>query len=255
MDERSRIRALLEGGRITQEEADTLLEALDELEAEEAPTLQKEIKPVAVAPAELRWVKVILHSEDLKARFDPRLEQPLIEGQVEVQEEGSGFLVTRQRGKRRERGAYFFENVLRYFEGSEVRVHLPAGWGLELYVTSGEVEVEGIPFVRGKIGSGDVELEDVQGLDLRIASGELEATLRLTQGEHKLVMGSGDAEIRFVGSSVQIAGVLGNGELDPRGNFSQRGRLVKGLVGPGAAKLSIQMGSGDLTLEDRSASA
>lgn len=42
MDERSRIQALLEGGRITQEEADALLEALGELEAEEAPALQKE---------------------------------------------------------------------------------------------------------------------------------------------------------------------------------------------------------------------
>lgn len=47
MDERSRIQALLEGGRITQEEADALLEA------EEAPALQKEIKPVAAVPGEL----------------------------------------------------------------------------------------------------------------------------------------------------------------------------------------------------------
>ncbi|ADH64493.1 hypothetical protein Mesil_2644 [Allomeiothermus silvanus DSM 9946] len=51
-----------------------------------------------------------------------------------------------------------------------------------------------------------------------------------------------------MGSSVQIAGVLGNGELDPHGNFSQRERLVKGLVGRGVAMLSIQMGRGDLTL-------
>ncbi|MCL5964971.1 MAG: hypothetical protein M1369_04205 [Deinococcus sp.] len=47
---------------------------------------------------------------------------------------------------------------------------------------------------------------------------------------------------------MQIAGVLGNGELDPHGNFSQPGRPVKGLVGQGVAKLSIQMGRGDLTL-------
>lgn len=125
MGERSRIQALLEGGRITQE-ADTLLEALHELEAEEAPALHK-VKPREALPGELRWVKVILHSEDLEARFDPSLEQPLIEGQVEVQGEGLGFLVTRRRGKRREQGAYF-ENVLRYFEGSEVKVYLPAGW-------------------------------------------------------------------------------------------------------------------------------
>lgn len=51
-----------------------------------------------------------------------------------------------------------------------------------------------------------------------------------------------------MGSSVQIAGVLGNGELDPHGNFSQPGRPVKGLVGQGVAMLSIQMGRGDLTL-------
>lgn len=53
MDERSRIQALLEGGWITQEEADAVLEALGDLEAEEAPALQKEIKPVAAVPGEL----------------------------------------------------------------------------------------------------------------------------------------------------------------------------------------------------------
>lgn len=35
-----------------------------------------------------------------------------------------------------------------------------------------------------------------------------------------------------MGSLVQIAGVLGNGELDPHGNFSQRERLVKGGAWP-----------------------
>lgn len=84
---------------------------------------------------------------------------------------------------------------------------------------------------------------------------ELEATPKLTQGEHKPVVGSGDAEITFVDSSVTVDGVLGNRALDPRGHFQQKGRGFKGVVGRGAAKLSIQMGNGDLTLEDRSASA
>lgn len=269
MNERERIIRLVSEGKITSEEAALLLDALAEVPGRpELPVpLMLPVPPVPpVAPlgwgdAEpsypqgLRWLKVRLDSEDLEVYLDRDLTRPRIEGDVKVQENGQDLMLSSSLGSRRRGSAQFLGLNLDwdfdFSTGHDPVIRLPEGWGLEVELASGDLEVSGLPFVRGSVASGDVELVGIRGVDLKVISGDLEAELILTGGEHRLEVVSGDAEIRFRDSSVTLLGKLSNGELDRRGNFTQEKRKVTGTVGGGKAKLLLSVASGDLTLEDQ----
>lgn len=275
MSERERIIRLVSEGKITPEEATLLLDALAEVEAPSRPEIPvppvppvPPVRPVAVQsrgegeatyPQGLRWMRVRLDSEDLEVNLDKDLQKPRIEGDVKVQERGQDIAISSNHSSRRKGSTKFLGvNINWDFDfdlGSEPVIHVPEGWGLEVELASGSLEVNGLPFVRGNVASGDVELIDVRGVDLEVMSGDLEAELRLTEGEHRLEVMSGDTSIRFKGSSVTVLGKLSSGELDGRGNFTQDKRKVSGTVGAGKAKLLLNVMSGDLTLEDQNVGA
>lgn len=275
MSERERIIKLVSEGKITPDEAALLLDALAEVEGVSRPEIPvppvppvPPVRPVAVQsrgegeatyPQGLRWMRVRLDSEDLEVNLDKDLQKPRIEGDVKVQERGQDIAISSNHSSRRKGSTKFLGvNINWDFDfdlGSEPVIHVPEGWGLEVELASGSLEVNGLPFVRGNVASGDVELIDVRGVDLEVMSGDLEAELRLTEGEHRLEVMSGDTSIRFKGSSVTVLGKLSSGELDGRGNFTQDKRKVSGTVGAGKAKLLLNVMSGDLTLEDQNVGA
>ncbi|MBF6593197.1 MAG: DUF4097 family beta strand repeat protein [Thermaceae bacterium] len=272
MDERERIIRLVSEGKITPEEAALLLDALAEVET--PSRLEIPLPPVPpispIAPQNrgeddisylpnLRWLKVRLDSEDLGVYLDKDLQKPRIEGDVQVQEQGQDLVISSNYSSRRKGLTKFLGLNINwdfdYSSGSDPEIHLPEGWGLEVELASGNLEVNGLPFVRGNVASGDVELIDVRGVDLRVMSGDLEAELILSEGEHRLEVMSGDVQIRFRDSSVQVLGKLSSGELDGHGNFTQEKRKVSGTVGGGKARLLLNVMSGDLTLEDQNVRA
>lgn len=256
MNERQRIEALLQQGRITEDEAQVLLEALVELEEEEgAGQVVVTERPIFTTPQ--RWAKVHLQSHELEVVLDATLDKPHVEGEVQVVQEGENLLINQVHGQihgpepRREAGG-FLNAVLSFLEDEDqVTLRLPEGWGVEFHVISGDVEVRDIPFVKGHSTSGDIELEGVRGVDLEMASGDLEAELTLDQGRHRIRIANGDAEIKLVNSSVQVGGVVMHGDFDARGNFWQSGQKIKGSVGKGQGELEIHIVHGDLTLEDK----
>lgn len=255
MNERERIEALRQSGRITEDEAQVLLEALGELE-DEPPGVVVSERPLygaTGATVPLRWARVHLHSHDLEVSLDSSLDKPHIEGGVQVSQEGENLLINEVHGRRQRAEVEGFLNaVLRFLEDEDrVSLRLPQGWGLEFHVTSGDVEVKGIPAIKGHSTSGDIELEGATSLELEMASGDLEAELSLTQGRHRIRIANGDAEVSLVDSSVQVSGVVMHGDFDARGNFWQSGQKIKGTVGKGQAELDIHIVHGDLTLEDK----
>lgn len=212
--------------------------------------------PVTISyPSHLKWIKAELIGSDLEVSVDPSLDKPSITGDVRVTE-SSGHLVisgSPHAHPRRKREAvppeagYTFE----YSFGHDPVIRLPEGWGLVCELVQGDLTVEGLPYLRGKVLTGDTTLRNVAGVDLE-ASDDLTAELCLTEGRHYLSVLNGDAEITFVRSSVRVEGKLLNGELDARGPFEQRKRKITGLVGAGEALLHIQVLNGDLTLQDQS---
>lgn len=200
----------------------------------------------------LKWIRVNLSSEDLEVLVDPSLDKPSIEGGVKVFEEAGVITVTADHGARRGNGNPFsgIHWNLNFEEDDEPVIRLPEGWGLICNLSSGDLRAEGLPSIRGMVASGDVHLEAVRGVNLKVMSGDLDATLILNEGEHRLEVMSGDAQIKFVDSSVRVEGKLSSGDLDARGNFWQKRHQIQGQVGEGNAVLRVVVASGDLTLED-----
>ncbi|WP_337867290.1 DUF4097 family beta strand repeat-containing protein [Meiothermus sp.] len=212
-------------------------------------------EPVTVSyPSHLRWFKVRQMSGDLEVVLEPSRTEPLVEGEVQLR--------GRRRGPLKMRGE-IVEKVLEKLYGEapgdvdliatdDVTVRLPQGWGLACEVFSGDLKVEGIPFVRGRVTSGDVSLQSVGGVDLQVVSGDLDAELRLTEGQHNLELLDGDGNITFLDSSVRVEGRLLHGDFSAQGQFEKHKRKVSGTVGEGTAHLRVVIHNGDLTLEDQS---
>lgn len=287
MNERERILNLLKDGRITSDEAALLMDALEEVETPTrargfAPPVPPTpptppvpptppIPPIApiinaafkrafgsVATAtqaldpNLKWIRVNLNSEDLEISVDPRLDQPSISGGVQVFEENGVVTVSEHHGGMWGNAGKFSDIHwnLHFEEDDEPVIRLPEGWGLICNLNAGNLKAEGLAYVRGTVASGDAHLEAVRGINLMVMSGDLDATLILTEGEHRLEVMSGNASIKFVDSSVHLEGKLSSGDLDARGNFWQKRHQIQGQVGEGKAVLKVVVASGDLTLED-----
>lgn len=257
MTERNRIQALLAEGKITPAEAELLLEALGEAESAEArPDALNDPSSAAAAPPSAaigngpeRWVRVELSAGDLTIAVDNSLSEPQLHGEVELQRDGENFVVRGRSGEGPLGG--WLGGILKR---RDVAITLPVGFGVWVAGAAGDVTIDDVPFVKGHLTAGDVNLRNVGGVDLVATSGDVDASLRLTQGEHSLKATSGDVDIRLLsGSSVQVEGRATSGSISLPPGFTSQGQLVvrefSGTVGSGRAKLKLNVISGDLDIE------
>lgn len=259
MTERERIQALLVEGKITPAEAELLLDALGDLERAEAqldaleapppPASATDKPPQGVSEGPKRWMRVEVSAGDLTIKADERLSEPQVRGDVDLQREGDDFIV-RGRG-----GEGLVDGLLGgILSKHDVTIRLPPGFGVALSSTTGDVTIEGVAFVKGRMTSGDISLKDVGGIDLTAISGDIDARLRLTHGQHTLKATSGDVEIKLLpGSSVRVEGHAKSGDISLPHTFTSTGRLVarefSGTVGEGRAVLKLNVIAGDLEIE------
>ena len=305
MSEQGRVRALLDEGRISQEEAEALLEALgDKDEADivispedlspgnatseegareeskqENSKQENRVEETANAPLAppsppappgetppprsatspngnttgdvtdgLRWVRVTMFAGNLEVRVDDELERPTTEGEVELTQEGRNYVV------RQTLNEDFLSNLLN--ARRNVEVTLPAGYGVDLNMKGGNVDLYDVPFLRGKMMAGNLDARALGGIRLDMKAGNLDASLRLTEGEHRLDLKAGNGELRFLpGSSVTVSGEVKVGGVETRGGafVFERGRnyvggRFHGAVGAGRASLEISQTAGNLEL-------
>ncbi|ADD27976.1 hypothetical protein [Meiothermus ruber] len=250
MTEQARIQALLEAGKITQQEADLLLSALEEGEAaaQQAQAVIGEQYASSGAagwqPEGLRWVRLKLTAGQLEARLDPAIELPVLEGPAEVRRVGADLEIVPET-----MNAGFLNGLLGRMGRLELR--LPPGWGLEVEGKAAQVEARGIDFLKGRVAVGNVELEAVKGLDLEVTAGNIEGSLLLQEGTHQLRVSMGNAELNLLpGSSVRLSASvsLGNQEIrglerNPNGGDRQ--------IGEGRARLEVSVRMGNLEIKAR----
>ncbi|PZA06706.1 MULTISPECIES: hypothetical protein [unclassified Meiothermus] len=247
MDERERIEALRREGKINDEEAQMLLEALeaaDQLEGE----VQSSAEPKGVEYGSLegqagagggwaypsqerRWVKVNMLAGQLEVRVDPSLQEPRVWGKASVRQVGQDLVVEPQPVQ-----GDFLGGVLKNFRAGELDVRLPPGWGLELDGKAGDIEIEGVAFVRGRLLAGDIELREVGGLDLDVKAGNIEGSALLREGSHRLRIEMGNAQVRLLpGSSLKLKAGVGLGNLETPGD-----RIADGV---GTLEAYVRMGN------------
>lgn len=247
MNEQARIQALLEAGKITQQEADLLLSALAEGEAaaqQAQAVIGDQYASSGWQPEGLRWVRVRLTAGQLEARFDPAIELPVLEGLAEVRRVGADLEIVPET-----MNAGFLNGLLGRMGPLELR--LPPGWGLEVEGKAAQVEAQGIDFLKGRVAVGNVELEAVKGLDLEVTAGNIEGSLLLLEGTHQLRVSMGNAELDLLpSSSVQLSASvsLGNQEIrglerNPNGGDRQ--------LGEGRARLEVSVRMGNLEIKAR----
>jgi len=213
MDEVERILRLLSEGKITKEEAERLLAAL------EGPAAGASVGRLAI-DADRAEIHV----------------RPAPGDQVTARGFGAGELKLDRKGQ---------EAWLRWRSRAPVlgrgriEVELPAGWGVVLELGQGRLEAEALPFLKGSAGQARVRVGRLAALDFDLGQGRFEAGLALRQGRHRLTIGMGRAKIRpLPGADFVIEGEVGLG-------LAERRRF-----GRGAAVLEVRIGVGRLEVAD-----
>ena len=276
----ARVQALLESGRITEDEAEILFAALDEemqmpltskgpspvgrdsLQAVPLPPepvqtpLPRPPEPprssrVNDAAQQTQWVKLSGFCGDLSVEADASLNSPVVTGKATLERtpEGDYLIRTPPQAK----GESNWLTKLHQAAG-DVRVRLPADMGLDLRIAAGDGEVRGVKTVKGSFTGGDFELSEAEMLDLTVTAGDATLKLRPRTGEQRLRATSGDVDVTFLaGSSVTVSGSATCGDLSLPNGFMRSGGFVggnfEGTLGAGEAHLELRLTAGDVTVK------
>ena len=274
MTEIERIRKMAADGTITQQEADELIaviEDIDQTEAEvgavgvaadragtnrTAPDLSRArveaAQPTKTAPrvslgvpATTRWLTIDTLAGDIDVDVDASLDAPVAEGPegLSLEPVGDDWVLRIEREG-------FLERLMNSQRDGDLQVRVPAGFGVDLQVKAGDIELRGVPYLRGHVLAGDVLAEGLQAVDFTLSAGDLEIGLTANDGQNRISMKAGDLHVRLEpGSDVAIEGRVSIGDADVPKSFDVSskglGKTFEGVVGQGTAKLDIRQSAGD----------
>ncbi len=280
MNEQARIEALFEEGKLTREQADALLAALEEstpsheapaavaaaapghvnhvreplpVEPEAAPTRPQQAAPQE--PANLKWLTVDVLAGEVRVRVDDTIDFPVaVEGQVEQADDGARISQLRS-----DHPGNFLEKIIDTARASSVRVAIPRGWGVRLDIKGGESHVDGaVPYVSGTVRAGSVNIEETSGINLEVNAGEVRAGLRLLGGNHRISTTAGSARLKLLrGSNTAVqarttVGGIRSPELKVRESglsAEARGVVSVGTTGEATSTLTVSVVTGEIRLE------
>ncbi len=206
----------------------------------------------AGAPQGTRWVHVALLAGDVSLRADPDVREVVVRGDtesVQVEPSDDGFTVSQVKGDGQDS---WVDRFLSRIRSSHVELRVPAGYGVDLAMTAGDVEIHDVPYLRGRLTSGDLDARGLRGIDFTTAAGDLDLEMTLTEGRHSLRATAGDVNIRLgAGSDVVVEGSVSIGSASVRApgfDLDRRGvgQRFRGRVGEGTAQLDVHVTTGDV---------
>jgi len=295
MNDADRIRALRDEGRIDDAQAQRLLQALDAISAEEAVSAPPPSRPtgpdappegqappapdapsaVQAPPAPAgaarpgasepppavdaladvdRWARIELFACALEAEIDPSISAPALDarmGEVRLEDTESGWRIV-QGGPRE---GTWLERLVDGVRGTRVHLRLPPRTGVDLDVKAGDVELSGVPALRGRLMAGDLDARDLRAVDIAVNAGDLDLRLDPAPGLHRVRLSVGDAEVRLPqGADVRVEGHVSIGDANASAPFGteRKGMVaesIEGVMGQGRATLRVDVGTGDLDVK------
>jgi len=208
-----------------------------------------------IAPDDARWVRIEMLAGDLEVSVDPDITRPSVEsdgaGNLIFEESPEGFRIRWDQAG----GSNFLDRLVGRLRTGNIDVQVPAGFGVDLAATAGNVELEGVPYLRGHLTAGNLDAHGLKGIDLVCRAGDIDLGLELTEGAHRINVTTGDVNVRLArGSSVTVKADVSIGDADSsvegiRATGRGLGAGLEGATGGGAATLDIHLTTGDLELE------
>ena len=279
--ELSRVEALLEQGKINNDEAalliDALVETVDTNETSDIPrnldplTPKQPTPPEAAPPppAPFSPVDFTNKSESQAAESEPTESEPTQWLSVKV---GVGSVTIKGKDGlskpviKRVTGIStqsLQENNGNYSIAggfSDMTVEMPSSMGLKLNVTAGDAKVKNIAFLKGNNSVGSVSAKAIGGLDFQVDAGEFTASALLATGQHRLGLKAGSAKLELLaGSSLDVTGSCNLGSFKVPESFSSQqknlngsfeGTIGTGPIGTSTAKLAISVQAGEIRISE-----
>jgi hypothetical protein len=206
-----------------------------------------------------RWTLVKILAGDVRIRAGD-VAEPVLAGDdtsnLTLERQGDGWVVRDTAGSWFERGApgSWFDR----HRPTDVDLTLPRGVGVRLDVKAGDVRIQGVEAVAGKMMAGDLWIDGAQAIDVHKSAGDLSAKVRLSHGRHRIRASAGDVEVTLLdGSDVTVAGAVTLGAVHGPSGFAKSssgmGGSVEGTIGLGTARLEVRLSAGDMRIvkEDR----
>jgi hypothetical protein len=204
--------------------------------------------PIDLAPAGTRWCAIELTAADLSVVADD-IAEPVVQGDDEqkliVTATDDGIRVTSERG-------WSVDRWMGRSTSLDVHVRLPRAWGVALDLKAGDADVEGVPYVRGRMLAGDLSVRNAAAVDVSKAAGDLAVSFRPTEGRHRISAKAGDVDVHLLpGSDAAIEASVSMGDLHAPG-FEVDDRMVgaqaRGRIGAGNARVEVRLTAGDLSV-------
>lgn len=198
------------------------------------------------APGDLRWLEISTLAGDFDISVDPSLDAPRVDGP-----EGLRLLETEQ-GFALEfaRGSSFLDRLLSGSIGRDFTIAVPAAMGVDLRIKAGDVDIEGVPYLRGQLVAGDLKAKGLRGIDLHMSAGDVDIWVAPTEGVHRITVTAGDLNVRFdPASDVAVEGRVTIGDTSVPRHFREErtglGRRFSGTIGAGTASFELRQSTGD----------
>lgn len=203
-----------------------------------------------------RWARIDLFACALEVRVDAALDVPVAEavrGEVRVESHDGGWRVlqpTRPDGN-------WLDRLVDGVQQTRVTLRLPERTGIDLDVKAGDVELDGVPALRGRLMAGDLDARGLRAVDLAVNAGDVELELDPAPGLHWIRLSVGDLDVRLPDDAdVRVEGHVSIGDAEASAPFATErsgmvAERVEGVMGEGRATLRIDVGTGDLKVETR----
>jgi len=200
-----------------------------------------------------RWARIELFACELDVTIDAGVAVPAVEtknGEVGVETTDDGWRIAQ---RDRSEGNWL-ERLIDGVHQGRVTLRLPEGTGVDLDVKAGDVELHGVPALRGRLLAGDLDARGLRAVDLSVSAGDVDLSLDPTAGMHRVRLSVGDLSIRLPAhADVEVEGHVSIGDASASAPFSTRrtgmvAQLVQGTMGQGSATLRADVGTGDLTV-------
>lgn len=280
MSEKRLVLDMLAEGKISQEEAEQLLEAMGEMvdlephEAGELPdeeaveeflqasnqldsqqriekTDLKEFERLESEDNNLDWLYIKAYAGNISIKGDSSITEPqIINGEKYILSKVDDIYIVKPiKTNKKQNSESFIDGIVNFIDnlsnnsGGDLEMAVPASFGVKLKAGAGDLRVKNIEFLNARLMAGNAKVKNVSGLQLNAAAGDIKVAMLAGAYDNQIKSAAGNIELKLLpGSNAAIKAKLSVGEISYEGLDEDADfDLKSGLVG---SRLSAIVGDG-----------